>query len=484
MAIQMRRGPFDKFDETKLVEGEVAIVMEGDPSVKDGKSVYIKFPDKAKRMATYEDTIDIVDDLAEDIHASYDESITTAINNINTVSSAIQARENTRIANEEKRASAESDRMANEDIRIANENARKANETTRRTNEEKRLDQEAERVANENTRKLNEGYREQTETSRSLAEESRVIAEQAREEAEARRRADFAQMEQRSQGWLTHICTDAEINYEYNSPKILDPDPGTIYLVPYTDSVLGDGYLEWIVLNDSWERLGTTQVSFDPMTTEQIDQVTSGGGLEGLGSQVVTAEGLNYYWSKELNAFALISHTHALATTETSGFMSMADKSKLDGLNSADFAAKSHTHVHQNILSVSGSAINDKTISLKKLDDNLQNRLTKIEDDIKSNSDNWDSLSQQKIEGLVSNVTGYITGDLLTVIVRNFQGGAGNQLTDVLKSPRKPAIYAAQTVAPQDGSYAYIEVNLDGTVKVRTNSAASIYGTITVPLTG
>lgn len=37
-------------------------------------------------------------------------------------------------------------------------------------------------------------------------------------------------------------------------------DPGTIYLVPAGQSVTGNIYEEWIYLNSSWEKLGTTAV--------------------------------------------------------------------------------------------------------------------------------------------------------------------------------------------------------------------------------
>lgn len=37
-------------------------------------------------------------------------------------------------------------------------------------------------------------------------------------------------------------------------------DPGTIYLVPAGQSPTGDIYAEWIYINSSWEKLGTTAV--------------------------------------------------------------------------------------------------------------------------------------------------------------------------------------------------------------------------------
>lgn len=56
MAIQTRKGPYNKFDPQKLLPGEWATVTEGDPNADDGRAVYMCFtPGVVKRMATYED---------------------------------------------------------------------------------------------------------------------------------------------------------------------------------------------------------------------------------------------------------------------------------------------------------------------------------------------------------------------------------------------------------------------------------------------
>lgn len=44
-------------------------------------------------------------------------------------------------------------------------------------------------------------------------------------------------------------------------------DPGTIYLVPAGQSATGDIYVEWIYLNNAWEKLGTTAVDLTGYTT-------------------------------------------------------------------------------------------------------------------------------------------------------------------------------------------------------------------------
>ena len=63
MAITMRHGPYSKFDPQKLRTGELAAVTEGDPHASDGKAIYQCFsPGDVKRMATYEDMVDQIDE--------------------------------------------------------------------------------------------------------------------------------------------------------------------------------------------------------------------------------------------------------------------------------------------------------------------------------------------------------------------------------------------------------------------------------------
>lgn len=67
MAITMRHGPYNKFDPQKLRTGEIAAVTEGDPHASDGKAIYQCFsPGDVKRMATYEDMLDQIDEAGGD----------------------------------------------------------------------------------------------------------------------------------------------------------------------------------------------------------------------------------------------------------------------------------------------------------------------------------------------------------------------------------------------------------------------------------
>lgn len=62
MAIQQRRGSYANFDKSKLIPGEPAVVLSGDPNATDGKAAYIAFGSgDVKRLATDEDLASKVD---------------------------------------------------------------------------------------------------------------------------------------------------------------------------------------------------------------------------------------------------------------------------------------------------------------------------------------------------------------------------------------------------------------------------------------
>lgn len=68
MAIQNRRGPYNKFDTSKLLPGEWAVVTTGDQNSTNGTAVYMCFKaGEVKRMATYEDMIDYLNEAAGEV---------------------------------------------------------------------------------------------------------------------------------------------------------------------------------------------------------------------------------------------------------------------------------------------------------------------------------------------------------------------------------------------------------------------------------
>ena len=81
MAIQNRRGIFDRFDPTKMLPGEFAVVVSGDPDTVDGRSVYICFSaGTTKRLATWEDMAGDLANAFEELEAEFSSDMTAATN--------------------------------------------------------------------------------------------------------------------------------------------------------------------------------------------------------------------------------------------------------------------------------------------------------------------------------------------------------------------------------------------------------------------
>lgn len=134
MAIQMRRGVYERFVPSKFVPGELGVVLSGDPYASDGRAAYVCFAAGiVKRVATYEDMLDY-----------FESAKTEAVDWIvNTANAGFKA-EYTEIRDSAKQAEAE--RVANELRRVGNEATREANEGRRMEAEEARAAAEAERV--------------------------------------------------------------------------------------------------------------------------------------------------------------------------------------------------------------------------------------------------------------------------------------------------------------------------------------------------
>lgn len=84
MAIQNRRGPYEKFNKEKLLPGEYAIVLQNDPNCLDGKAAYICFKaGDVKRLATYEDMVENMADALEGLQLEFTEDVRSATQNAN-----------------------------------------------------------------------------------------------------------------------------------------------------------------------------------------------------------------------------------------------------------------------------------------------------------------------------------------------------------------------------------------------------------------
>ena len=267
MAIQMRRGNYGKFDPSKLLPGEYAVVQGDDPSARDGRSVYMAFAaGVVKRLATYEDMV-------ENVSSALVDAIGDAAERLTERAEAINA------AAEEGEAG--------------------------------RREAEAARAAAESARATAEG-------GRAKAEAGRVDADADRETRQAKNDADQAQNNAAAMGMTYHVCPSSEYELDqvdglHNVPTVAGK-PGTMYLTPRVEGATGeDRYDQWLLVDGSWELMGETGSHIEPVTTDDVDAITSGGSVTA--DRYLNATGLTYWWAKARAAlsslFAAKSHTHA-----------------------------------------------------------------------------------------------------------------------------------------------------------------------------
>lgn len=138
----MRHGPYSKIDSQKLRTGELAVVTEGDPHASDGKAIYQCFsPGDVKRMATYEDMVDQIDEAGgEAIDNHINEKVGTALKACENATKAAQdAKTNADKAVSDANTAASSASTAANTANKAAETASKAAEDCRNLIDEKHV---------------------------------------------------------------------------------------------------------------------------------------------------------------------------------------------------------------------------------------------------------------------------------------------------------------------------------------------------------
>lgn len=258
----MRRGKYELLDPSKLMPGEWAIVLESDPNGTGGRSLYMCFsPGVVKRIATAEDMATI-------------------------------------IANAEPEVSDNIMRIAtdtNDSITAA----------------------EAKRVTAENARVSAEASRESKQASNNSAQTSNNSAQSSNDTAQAKNNADQAQNNAAAKGMTFSVLSSSQYakttDNAHNKPTITGK-VGVMYLTPrVSGSTDDDKYDQWMYINSAWELMGETGSHVDPVTTSDIDSITSGTSVTA--DRYLNATGLTYWWAKAKSAlgsvFASKSHTHS-----------------------------------------------------------------------------------------------------------------------------------------------------------------------------
>lgn len=217
------------------------------------------------------------------------------------------------------RASAESERAEAEDGRSEAEGLRATAESARATAEQDRASAEGLRATAEGLREAAEDEREEAEAARAAAEllresaqDDRDARQDANDAAQAKNNADQAANNSAALGMTFVILSSGQYDADTLEPTV-DGETGKMYLVPDPKGGGDDVYSEWIWIpgTDSFEHMGSTTTSFDPMTTTDIDGVASDQSPSG--DRVLSLTGLSYLWTKLKGAFATLTHTHTTA---------------------------------------------------------------------------------------------------------------------------------------------------------------------------
>lgn len=221
---------------------------------------------------------------------------------------------------EAKRVAAEKQRSESEITRSEAEGSRVSAEDSRSSAEALRAQAEALRAQAEELRAQAESARAAAESARQSAETLRIAAEQQRETDQAKNNADQAANNAAAQGLQVVILTDGQFDADSGEP-IIEGEAGKLYFVPEQASPIGahaatvdagDNYVEWMWINNTWERVGMSEATIVPISTDEIDAVVESGS--GTGEQVLNLTGLSYYWTKvkawAQSVFAKVAHTH------------------------------------------------------------------------------------------------------------------------------------------------------------------------------
>ena len=201
----------------------------------------------------------------------------------------------------------------------ANEAADKANEAAERVDDAITDITQLKKEATEATEKANIAAEDADEAAKEarelndaykLAEAARVIAEEHRVEAEDKRVIEFEEMIKQMKSLKIHICEGTEYDEVTRKPTLVG-DPTYIYLTPATKTGVNDHYYEWIYLNETFEKIGSTDATYDPMTTEIIDAILAGETKTG--SEVATTTAISYIYKKLNLIYAEKEHTHKKA---------------------------------------------------------------------------------------------------------------------------------------------------------------------------
>lgn len=191
-----------------------------------------------------------------------------------------------------------------------------------------------------------------TDTAVKANEEGRKTAESDRKVAEAKRVVEFAEMMEKVTSVKIHLCEGGEYDETTRKPTLVG-DPNYIYLTPATNEGTNDHYYEWVYINQTFEKIGSTDASYEGISVATIDEILNGASKTG--SEVATTTGVSYLVGKLNTNFAKKDHDHV-----------KADITDFDHTHvKADITDFKHTHVKADITDL---VLGEGTLTIKQGD--------------------------------------------------------------------------------------------------------------------
>lgn len=118
-------------------------------------------------------------------------------------------------------------------------------------------------------------------------------------------------------GMDIHICTSSEYDATTRVPMINGPDEHTFYLVPSAEAASPDLFVEWIYMNNTWEKFGSAAIALKRI---KDDPSENGGVIEG-DFYSVRATGLfSHAEGISTNASGLEAHAEGAGTTASGNY--------------------------------------------------------------------------------------------------------------------------------------------------------------------
>ena len=214
-----------------------------------------------------------------------------------------ETQEGERQTEEASRKREEASRQTEETGRRERESLREANETERKEFFEQAKVDETDRKTSETGRKDSELARADAEGKRDLQEQGRVTAEQERAKAAQSQAEQFANIVAQWQDLLQNLgvftirlLTDGQYDPDTGVPTV-EGETGVIYVTPSPQPGDHNVKIEWLYLDGEWEKVDSTNLTLNKVTTDDIDAVV-GGDAPTDEDKYLNLTGLSNLWTK------------------------------------------------------------------------------------------------------------------------------------------------------------------------------------------